>query len=309
MTQEGKKDFAASVRDRLFSTARRMGRNFESVLILYALERFLFRLSRSAYRNRFLLKGGLLLVGIGVPLARTTRDIDFLGTLPSEPEGISRAIQEIGEIEINDGIIFDFSEMSRELINAEADYPGVKFRLSARLGQARIPVQIDVGFGDAVVPASRQMVFPTLLEMEPPVVNAYSLETVVAEKFEAALDLSDLNSRMKDFYDLWIIGHGSSFRGLTLQDAVAATCGRRKTVISSEANMFSQEFAARVERQEQWRGFVRKVQLAGVPESFKVIMGDVGKFLLPIAAALEKGTPFETVWQPGGPWRPNSGSG
>ncbi len=165
-------------------------------------------------------------------------------------------------------------------------------------------MQIDVGLGDIMIPGARDMTFPTVLDMEPPVVKAYSVETIIAEKFEASLNLAELNSRMKDFYDIWMLSRAYPFRGSTLQDAVIATCQRRATPPSSRSPIFSQEFADRSDKQTQWRGFIQKIKIPGMPQDFPVIMEGFGGFLHPVAEASENGHHFEKRWAPGGPGQP-----
>lgn len=213
MTRVRVRDVAASVRARLLNLARRASKPYDEVLIQYALERFLFRVSKSPYKERFLLKGGLLLMGKGFPRARPTRDIDFLGLMPSDLEAVSRTIRRIGELVFEDGMVYDFSRMTYETLTPESDYTGVRLKFSGWLGKARVPMQIDIGFGDSVVPDPVEMVFPTLLDTDPPMILGYTHETVIAEKFEAALDLADLNSRMKDFYDIWFLCQACAFEG------------------------------------------------------------------------------------------------
>jgi predicted nucleotidyltransferase component of viral defense system len=303
MNKRSTKNVAASVRSRLLNIARQSGKPFEEVLVLYGLERFLFRLSRSAHKGNFILKGGLLLIGLGFPQARPTKDIDFLGTIPGNMDAVSLAIQEIGRIEVDDGLVYDFSHMSYEVMSPHLEYPGARLKFIAQLGQASIPIQIDIGFGDEVVPAPKEMEFPTLLDMEPPVVNGYSLETIIAEKFEAALDLADLNSRMKDFYDIWALSQKFSFDGQLLQEAIAATCIRRKTIIRSDAEIFSKDFADRPEKRAQWIAFINKGIIGDAPEDFVTVMSYIRTFLFPIAQASENGAVFEGAWPQGGPWK------
>ncbi|MDY6950643.1 MAG: nucleotidyl transferase AbiEii/AbiGii toxin family protein [Thermodesulfobacteriota bacterium] len=303
MNQLTPKDVAASVRSRLLNLARQTGRPFEEVLVLYGLERFLFRLSQSDYSDRFILKGGLLLIGMGFPAARPTRDMDFLALMSSNIDAVSRAIQEIGAMDANDGMAYDFSELRHETVSPNTEYQGIRFRFVGQLGQARIPMQIDIGFGDRVVPEPRKMAFPTLLDMDPPMIVGYSMETVVAEKFEAALDLADLNSRIKDFYDIWALSQKYPFDGPSLQEAITATCARRKTTISSEAEVFSYEFAERSDKNAQWSGFLKRSALADVPGDFVDVMEAIRRFLLPIALASQKNSPFQGTWPAGGPWQ------
>jgi len=282
--------------------ARQSGKPFQSLLTHYGLERFLFRLSRSPLKEKFILKGGLLLVGMGLPLARTTRDIDFLGLMPGDIDSVGGFIQEIGSVALNDGLVYEFDDLSIESMS-DAEYPGIRLKFNAWLGKARIPMQIDVGFGDVMVPAAREMTFPTLLDMEPPVVKAYSVETIVAEKFEAALDLADLNSRMKDFYDIWMICREYPFHGVTLQEAITATCQRRATPLNSQTKIFSKEFAARSDKRTQWTTFLRKAQIPDISDDFSMIMEVIGAFLYPLTKASEQQRRFEKEWPAGGPWQ------
>jgi len=304
MSADPVKNVAASVKNRLLSTARQSGKPFQSLLTHYGLERFLFRLSRSPLKEKFILKGGLLLVGMGLPMARTTQDIDLLSLIPGDIDAVRTAIREIGNIDLNDGLIYEFDNLSIEAMAGDAEYPGIRLKFDAWVGKARIPMQIDVGFGDAVVPDAREMTFPTLLDMEPPVVKVYSIETIVAEKFEASLNLAELNSRMKDFYDIWMLSRAYPFHGSTLQDAITATCQRRATPLSSNAFIFSVEFATSANKRAQWSAFLRKTQIPGIWEDFPIIMRKIGEFLHPIAEASKHQRRFEKEWLPGGPWRP-----
>ena len=303
MSSEQGKNVAASVKNRLLSLARHSGKPFQSLLTHYGLERFLCRLSQSPMKEKFILKGGLLLVGMGLPLARTTRDIDFLGLMPGDIESVGRFIREIGSVALNDGLIYEFDDLSIESMSDDAEYPGIRLKFDAWLGKARIPMQIDVGFGDVMVPAAHEMTFPTLLDMEPPIVMAYSVETIVAEKFEAALDLADLNSRMKDFYDIWMLGHAYPFHGSTLQEAIIATCHRRGTPLNSQAQIFSKEFSGKSDKRIQWTTFLRKAQIPDITDDFSIIMEGILTFLYPISEASEKDKRFEKEWPAEGPWQ------
>lgn len=303
MTKAGIKDMAASVKARLLNLAHRTGKSYDEIIVRYALERFLFRLSKSSNKELFLLKGGLLLLAKGLSQARPTRDIDFLARMPNDPYAVARCIRTIGETVLPDGMVYDFSGMTREALAPESDYPGVRLKFSAWLGKARIPMQIDVGFGDRVVPDPVEMLFPTLLDPEPPVIFSYRPETVIAEKFEAALDLADLNSRMKDFYDIWFLCQTCAFDGTVLQEAIIATCRTRRTVIRSEAEMFSDAFASRPEKKRQWSAFLGKGPLTTAPQDFALVLNAIRGFLRPIIQACEGNQNFDFKWSPGGPWK------
>jgi hypothetical protein len=303
MTEKAIKDMAASVRAKLLDLARKTGKPYNEVLIQYALERFLFRLSRSPFRGQFLLKGGLLLMGRGLPQARPTRDIDFLNLVPIDFGEVGPIIQAIGEITSADGLTYNFSQMAQETLAPEAEYPGVRLKFQCRLGKAVVPMQIDIGFGDRVVPNPTEVVFPTLLDMEPPVVMGYAPETVIAEKFEAALDLADLNSRMKDYYDIWFLSQTSAFEGRILQEAIMATCNRRRTEIRSDAVMFTEDFVERPDKKSQWSAFLGKSPTNSAPKDFSKIIGNIRTFLRPVAQACQEKRRFESTWIAGGPWQ------
>jgi len=286
--------------------ARQSGKPFQSLLTHYGLERFLFRMSRSPLKEKFVLKGGLLLMGMGLPMARTTRDIDFLGLGSKDTEAVGASIREIGSMSFDDGLVYEFDPMSIEAMAEDTEYPGIRLKFDAWLGKAKIPMQIDVGFGDIMIPEAREMTFPTLLDMEPPVVKAYGIETIIAEKFEASLDLVELNSRMKDFYDIWMLSRTYPFQGTTLQEAVIATCRRRSTPLISQAPVFSREFAERSDKQAQWKTFRKKNQLPDIPEDFSAVMKDFAEFLRPVAEASENQRRFEENWSPRGCWQPTA---
>jgi len=302
MKERNIKNMAASVRSRLLNIARQNGKPFDQLLFLYGQERFLFRLSLSPYKKKFVLKGGLLLVGLGFPQVRPTRDIDLLGLMNSDVETVSNIIREIAIKDVDDGLNFNLDGLIYEIMSPDSEYPGFRFKFTGNLGQAKIPIQIDVGFGDQVIPAIKEMEFPTLLDMEPPRVSAYSIESVVAEKFEAALDLADLNSRMKDFYDIWALSRSFSFNGKALQEAIIATCSRRQTAIETKSQLFSDEFANRNDKQTQWEAFVRKGLFEEPPETFISLMKEIRSFLFPVTKSVEKNKIFYWKWTPGSTW-------
>jgi predicted nucleotidyltransferase component of viral defense system len=214
MTRGGLKNLTASVRARLMNLARQGREDFGEVLSRYARERLLYRLSASDYRERFVLKGALLFsYWAGAP-HRPTRDLDLLGRGEPDMALLEEAFRDICRAEVEpDGLAFLEDSVRGERIKEEEEYEGVRLRLTAALGNARIPLQVDVGFGDAVVPAPEEVAFPTLLGMPAPQLKAYRRETVVAEKFEAMVKLGMLNSRMKDFYDVWELSQKIRLRG------------------------------------------------------------------------------------------------
>lgn len=240
---------------------------------------------------------------MGIPQSRMTRDVDFLGLMNGVPGVVSRAIRQIGGLAINDGLVYEFNNLTIEVMSERSDYPGLRLKFTAYLGKARMPMQIDVGFGDAVIPAAIEMTSPTLLDMEPPVVRAYSTETIVAEKFETSLDLATLNSRMKDFYDIWMLSRAYCFQGLSLQEAITATCRRKKTALTSKTEIFAKEFANLAGKQTQWAAFLKKSHFSDISEDFSAIMEKIRIFLHPVINAIEKDARFDKSWPPGGPWQ------
>jgi len=214
-------------------------------------------------------------------------------------------VRELCEIHVNDGIEFAPDSIRGEEIRLPDEYDGVRIRLDAHLAEARIPVQIDVAFGDAVVPAPVRETYPTLLDHAAPHVLVYPRETVVAEKLEAIVSLGVTNSRMKDFYDLHRISSTAAFNGATLARAIRATFKRRKTPMpDSEPLVLAQGFLAEPERMIQWAAFLRRGRLEA-PRDVHKLMDDLRAFLLPVLAAAASGDPYDATWHPGGPWIKN----
>lgn len=217
------RDIGASVRSRLLKLARERGQPFDLVITRYALERVLYRLSRSAYRDRFALKGALLITTWFTDPHRPTRDLDLLGFGDSAEESILSVFREVCGMPADDGITFGVDRLRIERIREELEYGGLRLRTVANLSRARINVVIDVGFGDAVEPGLEEIEFPVLLDSAAPRLRAYPRETVIAEKFQAMVYLGRANSRMKDFYDVWVLSKAYEFDEARLARAIAAT--------------------------------------------------------------------------------------
>lgn len=224
------RNIGASIRDRLLNKARAEKLDYNLLLTRYALERLLYRLSISAHRDKFLLKGALLFdLWFDVP-HRPTHDADFLGFGSSEIPDVEEIFREICRVEVEDGIGFDPDSVKAAEIRKEANYAGVRVILVGLLDSARCPAQIDIGFGDAVVPGPEEALYPIILSgMPEPQLRVYPRYAVVAEKLEALTSLGMLNSRMKDFFDLWVLAKHADFDGGVLSRAVAATFERRRT--------------------------------------------------------------------------------
>lgn len=304
MTDRPLRNVAASVRQRLTNAAKQTGRPFQEVLQYFAMERFLYRLSLSPHNERFVLKGALMFNVWGAPASRPTRDIDFLARLNNSVEAILPVIRDVCQQAAEpDGLVFDVDSLVGQVIKEDADYAGVRVTFLAYLENARIPMQIDMGFGDVVVPEAALTDYPTILELAAPRLRAYPRVTVVAEKFEAMVKLGQLNSRMKDFFDLWLLSRQFEFDGSILATAVTQTFQHRQTAITPQPVALTAAFANDSIKQTQWKGFLRKSRIDIAPQDLPVVIEAIGAFLLPLAQALSAGREFSSAWRPPGPWQ------
>ncbi|MCB1103351.1 MAG: nucleotidyl transferase AbiEii/AbiGii toxin family protein [Cephaloticoccus sp.] len=294
-----KKNLPASVKARLLTTAQQRGDTFNQVLVRYGVERLLYRLSQSAHRDKFLLKGAMLFAVWDDTLPRPTRDVDFLSFAPAEIEVMKQLFRDIAQANVpDDGLQFDAASVQVEEILDDDAYGGVRVRLLARLGKAKVPLQIDVGSGDAVTPTAEEVVFPALLDFPAPQLRAYPIYTVVAEKFEAMVKLDLRNTRMKDFHDLWYLSRRFEFDGPTLHRAVHATFARRQTELDdSLPRAIATRFAADEAKQVQWTAFLNRNGLTGSPANFAEVMDLLREFLGAVSG----------VYPPTDRWIPSSG--
>lgn len=299
------RDRAASIRARLRNLARAKGEDYNLTLVRYALERFLYRLGGSPYRGQFILKGAMLYAIWGSETFRRTRDLDLLGYGASDLETVAQRIREICEVpDPEGGIVFSVETVSAKAIRALAEYDGVRVRFSARLGNARLPLQVDVGFGDAVEPAPREIVYPVLLAAPAPRLRAYPMEAVIAEKVEAMVKRGAENSRMKDFYDVDAFAKRFSFKGAALTKALAATFKRRRTEFPAALPVaLTPGFYSAADKVNLWRAFISRAGLISAPHDFSEVGSSLRVFLVPVLEALAQGTVFENAWPAGGPWR------
>lgn len=302
MKEERPRNIAASVKARLRAVAQREQKAFDEVFLLYLQERLLHRLARSMYQDKFLLKGGLLIYGRKGRLARPTRDIDLLGAgLANDPEALVRVFQELCRMEAEDGVRFDMESVASEGIAEDADYEGVRIKLLGFLEKSYQRLQVDIGFGDVVTPSSIEIDFPTLLNMESPHLRAYSWESVIAEKFEAMVKLSDLNSRMKDFYDVYVLATTQPIDGMVLQQAIDRTFQRRQTPQRPDPAALLPAFGQAGAKQTQWAAFLRRTKIGDVPQSLSEVLDVVQAFLSPIHQASCEGQVFQGTWVPDPP--------
>lgn len=297
-------DIAASVRQRLLNKARASGRPFGELLQYFAMERFLYRLSKSAHADKFVLKGALMFTVWQAPETRPTMDIDLLGIIGNSIDAIAVLAQTICEQDVEpDGLTFDPGSIEAVRIVEDADYAGVRVRFRGALGVARIAMQLDIGFGDVVTPKPETVEYPAILDFPVPALRGYSRESAVAEKFEAMVKLGVLNSRVKDFFDIWLLSRQFDFDGPILTQAVANTFSTRGTVMPAIPVALTSAFGNEPAKQTQWQGFVRKSRLLTAPASFAEVVEAISGFLGPIAEAIANGEIFHGTWKAPGPWR------
>lgn len=295
------KNIPASVRQRLLNLSRKGKRPFNELLQYYAIERFLYRLSKSIHSERFILKGALMLRVWGSPEARPTMDIDMLGKTSNDEARIIDQIRDILAVKVeNDGLIFDPESIQTDLISEDSDYEGIRIRFRGKLDSAKVSIQIDIGFGDIVYPNPKTSDFPTILESPTPRILCYSRESVIAEKFEAMINLGLLNSRMKDFYDIWLLSRQFNFEGALLAEAIRLTLKQRGTPLPIEIEAFTDSFATG--KQAQWTAFWKRLQQDQVPMSFREITFTVKEFLEPLVSSFSSNNRIPTFWIAPGPW-------
>lgn len=283
-------NLGASVRARLLNLSKASGQSFDLILTRFALERLLFRLGRSRYADRFVLKGAMLLLSWLDDPHRGTRDLDLLGFGDPDPDAMLASFREILAQPADDGVDFDPDSLRVERIREELEYGGLRLRATASISGARISLTIDIGFGDAVEPGAELVDYPVMLDLPAPRLRAYAKETVIAEKFQAMVALGRANSRMKDFYDIWILSRSFAFDDDRLARAIAATFARRGTDVPAELpDALTPAFAGDAQKQTQWRAFIDDV--AHDPGPLANVIEDVAAFLMHHAAMARRLVP------------------
>jgi len=276
------KNVAASVKERLRNIASQTSKEFQSVIRQYVQERFLFRLSKSIYSNNFVLKGALLFVAHDISRNRPTRDIDFLGSaISNEINDIIEVVKEILKIEYEDGVTFDANSVEAENIVEDGNYHGIRIKLYAYMENLRERVQLDIGFGDKMTSGPIEIEFPTLLDFDAPKIKVYSIETAIAEKFEAIVSLQLQSSRMKDFYDILFFAENYEFKKDLLQKAISATFNHRSTDIEAKAFIFDDKFRLNIQLQNLWTAFLERTKLDS-NVSFQDVVTKLKSFIEPI---------------------------
>jgi hypothetical protein len=289
---------AASVRARLTTLAQSRKETVDRVFLRYAIERLLARMAASPYCNTFILKGAMLFAVWADRPFRSTGDLDLLGSGDPDPTLITGVFSSICTTSIDDdGVIFDPASVTVTPMREEEQYPGVTVAIIAKLAGARLHVHIDIGFGDAVTPPAALIAYPTLLKGPAPHIRAYPPQTVVAEKLEAMASLGMRNSRLKDFYDMWVISQVMTFTGGSLVDAITATFRRRQTALSEVPPIaLSAAFANDVDKQRQWAGFLRRTEFSIEPAPFQRVHEEIVRFVMPPLTAAARGEAFDLVW-------------
>ena len=287
---------AISVKDRLKNQAVASGKTFQETLTAYGLERTIYRISISEYKDRFILKGGIFLYALfDGEFARATRDIDLLAkNMPNSAEDMKMVFEDILSLEYDDALKFDLDTLNIKNITEFKEYHGVNASIMAYLDRTKIPISIDIGFGDVIYPDKVKMDFPVLLDMEVPEIYAYSLSSVIAEKFEAIVSLGDANSRYKDFYDIYILVGRYDFEGLELKKSIGKTFEYRGTTFD-DIFAFTDDFLASEVHQNRWKAFLKKKK-ALVSAELEEVVSLLKTVLLPIVDSITSGTEYSLKW-------------
>lgn len=297
------KNVAASMRAKLLDRARDRKEDFQFMLGRWVAERFLYRLGKSDQREVFVLKGATLFLIWQGKLPRPTRDIDLLGYGSTQIKSVTESIRQICSVAADDGIVFDLAGITAEEIREEAEYGGIRVRIPAALDGAKAPLQIDIGFGDAVDPAPEETAFPVMLDMESPRLKTYPPEVVIAEKLQAMVHLGIANSRMKDFFDIWILSREQPFQMSRLQRAVEATFARRKTPLPTERpTALTDAFLKDKAKTDQWKAFLNRMELPKDLAELGEVGDAIAGFLMPVIEAVRVKRGDELEWSAKGPW-------
>ena len=304
MTREKSKNKAASIRARLLTLAQSKGEDYQRVLGRFAIERFLYRLGRSPYRDKFAIKGATLFTLWTGQTHRPTKDLDLLGRGSSAIGEVEQTIRSICGVQEEDGIAFDSASVEGTRIKEDDEYDGVRIKLQAELAGARIPMQIDIGFGDAVYPEPELASFPVLLQMEAPLIRAYPREASIAEKFHAMVTLDIRNSRMKDFYDIWFMANTWTFDMVSLRKAIVASFERRGSTIPAGVPFaLTEDFLNDSQKKQQWSAFVSRLNPADTAPSLEEVGAILRTFLLPCISGDVLAEAEVRSWTPSQHWR------
>lgn len=295
----------ASIRARLQNKAKETNRPFAEILQYYSMERFLYRFSKSQYANQFILKGALMFTAWNIPQRRTTLDIDFLARFDNQIGSIEKVIKDICKVKVvSDGLVFNSETVKGMRIKEDADYEGVRVKFVGFLERARVTMQMDIGFGDTVYPRPKIFDYPVILDLPKPHLKGYPQESVASEKFEAIVKLGLLNSRMKDFFDIWLMMRQFDFDGLNLTEALKRTFEHRKTELPQKRPLFAEEiYDYKSDRQILWTAFLRKNDIKHAPNTLSATAKAIEKFLIKPLDAIHRGLEFKKTWKASGTWK------
>ncbi|HZJ03507.1 MAG TPA: nucleotidyl transferase AbiEii/AbiGii toxin family protein [Thermoleophilia bacterium] len=297
------KNLATSVHRRLLNEAKKSGRPFNELLQYFAMERFLYRLSRSRYAPHFVLKGALMLLVWDAPVSRPTKDVDLLGErISNDVESLAQVVREVLETEVEpDGLTVDVHTIEAREITEAAEYGGIRVTWMTQLGTARVKQQLDVGFGDLVLPEAQSVEYPTILDFPPPRLRSYTRESVIAEKFHAMVRFGDFNSRMNDFFDVWLLSRHFPFSGERLGEVIGKTFANRNTEVPGDPYPLTGQFAEIPLLEGRWTAFLKRSRVESCPP-FPEVIASLAEFLAPVAASLAAEKRFDGRWEPPGPW-------
>jgi predicted nucleotidyltransferase component of viral defense system len=302
MSGKERKNVVASVLARLRSTSKSTGAPFQQVLQQYAMERFLYRISKSKHAQSVILKGALLLKTIGIPHARPTMDIDMLRKGNADQASLLALVKDCASLDVDsDGLTFLADSTVAEEITKDSEYKGARILMDARMDKVRLKIQIDFGVGDVMVPGPRMIEYPVFLGGDTIELLAYPVETAIAEKLQAMVALGSANSRMRDFYDVWICSNHLDFNANTLRRAVDATFKNRQTPVPAEEfDALTPEFvrAHRV----QWNAFVKKMGEDSLVDAFGKVVEELKHFAMPVLRSLASGEEIAQRWKAGTGW-------
>jgi hypothetical protein len=286
MSQDTIKNMAASVRQRLYNISKNSKQPLNEVIQQYTMDRFLYRLSQSQHADKFILKGGLMFKVWGGEHCRPTKDIDLLGKISNRVGDILKAMQEIANEDVNDGLTFLPESAKASEIVKDGDYKGVRVKIPGTLAGARFVVQIDTGFGDAVYPHPEIQELPAILDQPTTKLTCYSKETLIAEKFHAMIELAEKNSRMKDFYDIWFLSRSFDFKGERLGEAITQAFQCRGRAVPVVIEPLRDSFASIY--QPYWNAFTKTIRQSTVPDLFSVVSA-ARDFLQPVCTSIHNG--------------------
>ncbi len=298
------KNIGASIRQRLKNKGKDLNLSFDQALQRYGIERFLLRLSKSEYREDFILKGGQMLLVWGGEQMRPTMDVDFMGLTENSLDNLKNIISNLCKENQPDldGVSFDPNSINAIRIKEDAEYEGVRVTFYGVLDSARIHMQIDIGFNDAITPAPEIMRYPAILGQTEPELRTYNRETLIAEKYEAMTKLGELNSRMKDFFDIWLLSSQFSFEERVVGEALSATFERRGTPMGQLPAILDPAFERISDKQKQWSAFLKKNNLTNAPKLFSEVAASVSAFIGPVLNGLLATSEENRCWAPLGPW-------